>query len=1433
MNVKLARLLLGFLAFSPIIAFSQRGKDLDYSTTTANDVVNTYTTLTANAAAGSTSITVANNSLSGAHFSAPLAAGDLILIIQMQGASLNISTNNTTFTTPFEYEWEFPPTWLQDATKVAKWGEILQYNNCGNFEQVEVAGISGTNTIQLNCALTKNFTSSGKTQVVRIPRFNNLTLSGTASLVPIAWGTLNTGGVLAVEVNGNLLLNAGTKLSATGRGFRGAVADNVGLIGTTTPHTNGAGNGGTQMGAVNSNEGARKGEGVGGYVTEYTALFSNYGRGSAGNGGGGGGYQNAGGGGGANVGTGTYTGKGVPSSAYSAAAWNLELAGFATSSSAGGGRGGYSLANTTGLNPTVAPNGPNKSVWGADARKENGGHGGHPLAQNANRIFMGGGGGAGEQDNGRGGDGGAGGGIIFATVYGSITGTGTFEADGANGVNSKSPSTPSVGLKQGNDGAGGAGGGGSIYIKNSSAIPNTIALNARGGVGGNHALTLGFGASQEAGGPGGGGAGGSITFVSGAPMQNVNGGNAGICTVNSGTSIVNQFPVNGATMGANGILGITTTTYNITASNQSICAGSSVTLTASSTGTLPGSLTWYSQAYGGAVLATGSTFTPTPAPSTTTTYYVGVCPGTFRVPVVVTVNPNPTIAGSAVLTNPTCTTPGSITGLTVSGGTLGYTYAWNGTVTPGINYTNIPAGTYNLVLTDANGCTATSGPHTLVGTSGPIIDASAISIVNENCNGTLGSISGITATGTGLTYAWSPSGGNALNASGLTAGSYTLTVTDGNGCLSSSGPHLVGTISGPTVNATAIVLQNPTCGNSNGSITGITASGTALSFAWSPSGGNALNASNLGAGAYSLTVTDGNGCSSTSGPHNLVAIAGPTVNSGGVSIVNENCGQGNGSISGLVVNGGTPTISFAWTNTAQTTLALTNLTAGSYSLTVTDGNGCTASSGPFNVLNSGGPTLNELNAVTTNVLCSGTLGSISGITASGSALSYSWAPSGGSSLNATNLAAGTYTLTVTDGNGCSVNSAPYTINAPVSLSIDASNMITMPTGCASNSGSISGITIVGGINPTYTWTNTSATTLDLSNLAAGSYTLTVLDDQGCTDNLNVSITVMNAPTISIATMVISDEHCNQTDGAITGILVNGGTPGYSYSWNTSPPTLTASLTNVPSGTYVLTVTDAAGCTDTENVTVNEVAGPVINMNAAIVVQPTCNTNGSISGISVTGANPYTFSWTGTNQTTLDISNLSAGSYVLTVTDNNGCQSTNNATILTQPAGPTIDFDWNPSDPNIDETVSFTNTSSGNGLTNPIWTIDGQFFTSINAVYVFTQAGEYVVTLTEEDANGCEGTSSQIITIYDEIGIPNVITDNKDNINDRFEISGLKPNTEVVILNRWGEVVYSSTNYLNDWNGKDWTGLELTEGVYTYLVNTPDGKKYHGFVHLVR
>jgi len=200
---------------------AQRAKDGDYTASTPNEIVNTYTYLTLDALAGTSSIAVNNNSMVGGAFGGALAQGDLILIIQMQGASVNInptpgdgSWGNPPYTVPDPYLWTFD--W---DFHIENWGEITAYGNAGKFEKVEVESVSGANTINLTCGLENSYNQSGKVQIVRIPRFNNLTINNASSIVPSTWDG-QTGGIVAVEVDATLDMNAGSTISASDEGFR-------------------------------------------------------------------------------------------------------------------------------------------------------------------------------------------------------------------------------------------------------------------------------------------------------------------------------------------------------------------------------------------------------------------------------------------------------------------------------------------------------------------------------------------------------------------------------------------------------------------------------------------------------------------------------------------------------------------------------------------------------------------------------------------------------------------------------------------------------------------------------------------------------------------------------------------------------------------------------------------------------------------------------------------------------------------------------------------------------------------------------------------------------------------------------------------------------------------------------------------------------------
>ena len=1747
-----------------LFSFSQRGKDAasPFSTiSNANTVVNSYTYLTANANSGATSVSVNNASMIGGAFSTALAPGDLILIIQMQGANVDIDLTvslptaqggwGSNYTTPNAHTWD--GLWPQYAYM---WGEITNYNNAGKFEQAEVRAVSG-NTITLQCPLQNSYTYSsampnytiyGRVQVVRVPRFQNLTINSNASIVPAQWDyTTQTGGVVAVEVNGTLTLNANARVSATGLGFKGgSTTSQVGETGTNTTSTNGAGNGDTFLGSSSMLKGARKGEGIGGSNLDYIAMYSEYGRGAPANGGGGGGTQNSGGGGGANVfvGAGTYSGKGVPNTTYNTA-WNLELAGFGGSSSLGGGRGGYAYS-TSDQNANAI--GPNNTAWGGNARKVNGGLGGHPLAYDATRLFMGGGGGAGEQDSGEAGNGGNGGGIVFITCYGTITGTGTIEADGAIGQTTNPlGQLPSTGdQRKGNDGAGGGGAGGSIYIKNSTAIPAGITISARGGNGGNVDLSfLNPLATQEGNGPGGGGSGGNIAITSGSPTQLVTGGNAGTTDSNQLT----EMAVNGATNGAVGVTGLTTTIFDIIPNNISVCQGNPVTLTVSTTGPVPGTLNWYTTPFGGTSIATGTTYTPSPAPTTTTTYYVGVCPGTFRMPVTVTVTPATTatfnqvssICNGETLTLPATSTQG-FTGTwspaTNNTTTTLYTFtptagqcALSTTMTVTVNPNN--ASTFNQVAPVCSGGSITlpaSSIEGFTGTWSPAIDNTQTTLytftpntgqcastatmtvtVNPGVTPTFTQVApicsggGFTLPGTSdnaIAGIWSP----AINNTTTTL--YTFTPNGGQCATSTTMTVTVNAPVTPTFNQVAPICTGgsftlPTSsleGISGGWSPGIDNTTTTL-YTFTPTAGQCANTAtmtvNVGApvtptfnqiapicsgGSLSLPSSSNEGFTGTWLPavnntqttnYTFTPTAGQCATSAAMTVtvntpvdptftqITPICQGGTINLPSTSTNG----INGTWTpavNNMATTLYTFAPTAGqcanTANMTVTVNTPVTATFNPYPAVCNGdaislpssslegftgtwSPAVN--NAATTNYIftpdagqcgangaltvtvnepltpaftqvppvCSGTGFTLP--TTSNNGITGTWSPAINTST--TTL----YTFTPAAGQCAVSTTMTVQVNSPVTPTFDqwgpfcqnailiqvilpetsnegitgswnpqmvstavAGNIVHTftpdPGQCAN------GTTMTVVINPevtptftqiapicvgatlslpstslegvpgtwspapnnntttTYTFTpdpttcavqttmtvsvgpplipqfdqipaicnggtfslpttslegftgiwspavNNTQTTLytftPTAGQCAGNAQITVTVNQPVTptfgavgpvcagDNLTLPQTTLEGitgswspavnnqtttnytftpdagqcavpgalnvvvnplPVLDLSGVLVTGEHCNQGDGAINGAAVAGGMLPYNYEWNNDASLNTISITDLTAGDYDLVVTDQNGCTDTGTVTVNAVSGPVVNDSGLDVQQPTCISGGSITGLAVNGQAPFTYSWTDTTLTTLDMTGLYPGSYALTVTDNFGCQTTYGPVVLSPPSGPLADFVWDPSTPDAEQNVQFTNTSTGVGPMTYIWTIDGQTLTTEDISYAFLDEGEYPVVLSITDANGCVSSVSQTVTVYGSLQIPNVITANNDGVNDLFIIEGLKPNSMLTVVNRWGNIVFETDNYDNSWDGTDLSGEKLVEGVYTYILTPENDKSKHGFVHLYR
>ena len=494
--LRLSALILLLLGISSQRVFAQAGKNGAVTIAATSTILNEYTTLTANAALNATTITVANSALNAnGRFAAPLATGDLLLLVQPQGAIIN-------------------------STDAASYGTVTAFNNAGRYQLVEVASVPSGTSIVLSCRLFSPFTTAGHTQVVRVPRYTTLSLNTGVTVTAQAWDG-STGGVVAIETTGAVTLTGSAAFNVSALGFRG---------GALEQNSDGAPNNDLGYRSTNANFAAEKGESIAGNSTEYDALGGRYGRGAPANGGGGGNSHNAAGGGGANAavaGT-SYTGLGNPdrgpSNAYDAA-WNLEAANFATATSSGGGRGGYSYSATNQDALTLAAG---QAAWGGDRRQNKGGLGGRPVASSGH-AFFGGGGGAGDSNNNTGTAGAVGGGFIYLVAGGAVTG-GTLTADGG-----------SVTTVSSNDAAGGGGGGGSVVVNSAGLVSST--LQARGGAGGSQGPI-----GNEAEGAGGGGGGGLVMNTARAPTTDVSGGLNGT----TASASLTEFLPNGGTRGAAG-----------------------------------------------------------------------------------------------------------------------------------------------------------------------------------------------------------------------------------------------------------------------------------------------------------------------------------------------------------------------------------------------------------------------------------------------------------------------------------------------------------------------------------------------------------------------------------------------------------------------------------------------------------------------------------------------------------------------------------------------------------------------------------------------------------------------------------------------------------------------------------------------------------------
>lgn len=838
--------------------------------------------------------------------------------------------------------------------------------------------------------------------------------------------------------------------------------------------------------------------------------------------------------------------------------------------------------------------------------------------------------------------------------------------------------------------------------------------------------------------------------------------------------------------------------------------------------------------------------------------------------------------------------------VSVSGGVPSYSYTWSPSGGNGVSAAGLAAGSYSVLVKDANGCQKTA----TVNISQPPAITGFVAVTNPLC-GVPGSAT-ITASGgtSPLSYSWAPSGGTSAASGTLAAGSYTGLVTDAHGCshafpitLSSSGNFTI-----------AMSSVNVSCfGGSNGSATStVTGTSGPYTYAWAPSGGAGASASNLSAGDYTLTVTDAGGCPATS----QVSITAPPKLTGSAVVNNITChGLANGSAT-ITVGGGTGPMTYAWFPSGGSSSTGSALGAGNYSVFVHDANNCMKEVN-FSITD---PQAISANSSVGNALCNNP-GSAT-ITASGGTglLHYQWMPSGGSSATAS-LPAGTYTTVVSDSNNCQITVISNVIAPPLfTTAVTASSV-----SCSGGADGTASVTVTGSTGPyTYGWLPTGNMTFFDNNLVSGNYTVAVQDTNGCQviKTFFIPEPAPLIPAVSNATI------CQGEQAAVTA-TVSGGTAPYSYQWlpqGASTPGVV--LSPAVTSSYTLNVSDAHNC----------YAAPVV-VTVAVLPPLSVAVNGPVAGCGGTAAiltatasggnGNYHYSWQPGSYSGQQISPLITGNMQYTVTVNDGCsaQSAQATTDVSAILTPTIliqasktsgcppvcsyfydstlivsntisAWHWNFSngassnaaDPFVcfnsaghytgTLTVQAVNGCSVTGAISPVitvytppvadfssnsfegsvydplfnlnntsanystvsWQTTAGTFTSNQVSLVYDSEGSYPVTLTAVSSQGCRDSITKIIKVNPEFTFyaPNAFTPNGDVNNEFFLPMGLGWKNETYVLNvfdRWGELIYRTTDVNKGWDGRMKGSNDIVkQDVYVWKVELDDiFNKHHSYV----
>jgi gliding motility-associated-like protein len=780
------------------------------------------------------------------------------------------------------------------------------------------------------------------------------------------------------------------------------------------------------------------------------------------------------------------------------------------------------------------------------------------------------------------------------------------------------------------------------------------------------------------------------------------------------------------------------------------------------------------------------------------------------------------------------------------------------------SYTGVGAGLYKVTITDPTyGCILYDSIRVKQPKSA--LDAKITTKNDPTCagNSANGKIE-ITVTGGTPSYAfkWDKSTSNSSSASNLIAGTYTITVSDANGC-SQVVTATLNDPPGPKV--TDIQVKDVNCFTDNNGSIKVTATAAnaadVLTYAWS-NGGKTAEIPNLKPNVYTVTITDQKGCAII---RDTIVKSPPLLEQvGSAAITKPSCPSTTDGKIELTITGGTPKYTYNWKNQNGDTgskgnldgpsIMIEGLKVGIYDITITDQNNCPGL--VISLIDVTTPPIITLTKVLDKDVdcflntCNGkaTVTVTAGNSPTGS---YNFAWKSGSfgsgkinePISADNLCKGWNTITVSDTRCDYVDS--IFVGAPAPITYDTTSLQIVNATCFGNQDGSITVSGKGGASPyTYSWLSPTSNSSTIKDLAADDYILTIKDSKNC--EFVTTITVSEPPALVVTVERADSLKCsNSKDGRITLNATGGndavaGQPKYTFAWPFNVST-TATADKLGAGTYSITVTDSKGCATVKDTMIGLPDAIIFTLDT--ITAPLCN--GYTTEVKLRTAKGGSGSQLASYSLVVNdqelprgvSAQLGGGKHRINVADPDGCLGDKDLEIdIQEPPrirvylGKDVELELGDSyeiNAVIESTVPVAkyNWSTSVGAT-PL-TFSDSCKTRCGQLIKPLVDGSYILQV--EDSVGCVGADTLNLSIdrNRNIFIPNIFSPNVDGTNDFFEVFADPQSVEQInflrVYDRWGTMVFESPSFIpqaSRVNGNRWNGYykdgEANIGVYVYV-----------------